>query len=245
MIFRVTNLFNYLINIIFTPHFWGVKIIVYVTIFNYAAYKNNKWTPTSGISKKFDQVFLSKSWVEKNIPEFNDDQEYDIEIAPDIIELKKNEKFRDDDDNIIEIEVRGVREFDKCYFKVKDIINGFSMPNLEIVLLNKNRGYKRDIDYKYFNIEKLIIDYKNKNKKTNKNKLKTVLFLTYDGLLRVLYVSRSGSAKNFRKWASETLFTIHLGKQDQKHKLVSKILEVSPETVKAVFNKSSTTLPHP
>ncbi|AGF85693.1 hypothetical protein QJ854_gp089 [Moumouvirus goulette] len=75
--------------------------------FIYAAFKNKKWNIKDGSNKRLDKVFFTIRWVEKNIPEFNDDIKYDIEMAPDIIELKDNEKFQDNEGNIIEIQVRG------------------------------------------------------------------------------------------------------------------------------------------
>ena len=51
-------------------------------------------------------------------------------MTPDIIELKKKEKFRNVNGNMIEITVRGEREFDKCYFLVKDIMEGFGLKSI-------------------------------------------------------------------------------------------------------------------
>jgi hypothetical protein len=41
--------------------------------------------------------------------------------------------------------------------------------------------------------------------------IKKELYLTYTDLLRVLFVSRSGKAHIFVKWASEILFTHQFG----------------------------------
>lgn len=69
------------------------------------------------------------------------------------------------------------------------------------------------------------------------------LFLTYQGMLRVLFTSRSGAANRFVKWATETLFAVHLGTDNQKNKLIGKMKGVDSKTVKEVFNKSSRKLP--
>ena len=63
-------------------------------------------------------------------------------------------------------------------------------------------------------------------KKTSKQKVTKELFLTYEGLLRVLFVSRSGVAHKFTSWATEKLFTIQMGTQKQKRTLASNILGV-------------------
>ena len=74
------------------------------------------------------------------------------------MKLKDEEKFTDCDGNIIEIETRGQRNYKKIYFKVKDVSAGFEMPRLQDAILNKDRGYQENIDYKYFVVQNPIID---------------------------------------------------------------------------------------
>jgi len=50
--------------------------------------------------------------------------------APDLLVLEDHEKFRDDNNTVFEVEVRGVREEDKIFFKGKDIERVFEMDNL-------------------------------------------------------------------------------------------------------------------
>jgi hypothetical protein len=69
------------------------------------------------------------------------------------------------------------------------------------------------------------------------------LYLTYNGVLKVLFNSRTGNAENFQKWASKTLFTIQLGKKEEKQKLASNLLGVHVNVVKQVFNKNISTIP--
>ena len=49
------------------------------------------------------------------------------------------------------------------------------------------------------------------------------LFLTYEGMLRVLFVSKNGKTRRFIKWATETLFTVQMGTIEQKNKIISSI----------------------
>jgi hypothetical protein len=76
-----------------------------------------------------------------------------------------------------------------------------------------------------------------------KNISKKELFLTFEGMVRLLYVSRSNNAQKFRSWATETLFAAKMGTNDQKNDLVSKVMGVSANTVKEVFKTSATTIP--
>uniref|UniRef100_A0A6C0LR55 Uncharacterized protein n=1 Tax=viral metagenome TaxID=1070528 RepID=A0A6C0LR55_9ZZZZ len=48
----------------------------------------------------------------------------------------------------MEIKVKGERKYDKCYFRMKDIMDGFDIKNLYTMDIN-------NIHYKYFYSEKL------------------------------------------------------------------------------------------
>uniref|UniRef100_A0A6C0HX92 Bro-N domain-containing protein n=1 Tax=viral metagenome TaxID=1070528 RepID=A0A6C0HX92_9ZZZZ len=201
----------------------------------YARHKDNKWVITDGKSFKFDKIFFIKSFVDK-IPEFkNDENNNEISKAPSIITLKDEEKFTDNDGNIIEIETRGERAVDKIYFKVKDVSDGFDMKNLQNDLIKSHTSYENDKDYKYFICEKKDNLLKKTSKQTTTKK---ELFLTYEGILRVLFVSKCGRANTFIKWATEKLFIIQMGTNEQKIKLRDS-LGVLPEVVKEVCKKST------
>jgi hypothetical protein len=229
----------------------------------YANTKLSEWKLTTADCKK-SQLLISKEWVDKfyfkietvtiqevversdelavveNVGITEETKEDVIEKAPPVLHLKDEEKFKDCDGNIIEIETRGVRHEDKIYFKVKDIMTGFGMPNLNIVLLNKDKGYERNNDYKNF-IREIRLT-KDEAKTTNK-KFKTTLYLTYEGLLRVLFVSRNKNATIFRKWATNKLFTIQMGSKEEKIKLGTDVLNISIKTYKAVFDTYASKFP--
>jgi len=81
----------------------------------------------------------------------------EIVEAPRIIHLNDNEKFKDVDGNIIEIETRGTKERNNIYFKVKDISFSFGMPNLNSILLHNNEfGYEINKHYKTFFIREAL-----------------------------------------------------------------------------------------
>ena len=157
--------------------------------------------------------------------------------APPIIHLSDAEKFHDVDGRVIEIETRGERHEDKIYFKVKHVSIGFEMPSLNHVLVNMEGGYKRGIDY---------ITFKRctQNVSKNTNKLSsTTLYLTYEGLLRVLFVSRNKNATLFRKWATQMLFTTQMGSNEQKVKLGTDLCNIPLKTYKAIFESHTSNFP--
>ena len=210
--------------------------------FIYARYVNNEWTHTEGKSAKYDKVLIRNiclDKIEKYINEINNTSivdENNIEKAPPIITLNDNEKFCDDEGYMLEIETRGIREHDKIYFKVKDVSEQFEIERLQDIIGMKNTKYIENVDYKYFNCEKL----NNVGKNTGKNKVKKELYLTYEGILRVLFVSRCGNAKNFINWATKTLFTIQLGTQQQKKKLSSDMLGIPIDDFNTIMLKPNT-----
>jgi len=212
----------------------------------YARIIDSQWKISDGKSAKIDKVLIRQDFI-KTINELQGENTIDdngIEQAPNIIELDNHEKFRDNEDNIIEIQTRGERKHDQIYFKVTDIANGFEMDNLQDIIIDKRKSYQENVDYKYF----ICLNPANSGKKTCKNIndkpiVKKELFLTYQGILRVLFVSRNNKTDKFIKWASETLFTVQMGSIEQKNKLVSNILGVNAKVIKEVFNTNTNTLP--
>jgi hypothetical protein len=204
-------------------------------IFGYI--KDNKWIKSTKTYQKA-KLLIKEDWVLNNVPKLMNEIieiNNNYEEAPEIFELDSNEKFKDEQGNIIEIEVRGERNYNKCYFKVKDISKGFEMPNLNTVILDKNTIYFKDIHYKNFIIKKINSVEHMTSKK--------YLFLTYNGILKVLFSSRSGNAESFQSWATEKLFTIHLGTNNMKEELASNLLGVNTRTIKEVFKTNSSKTP--
>lgn len=214
--------------------------------FIYARIVDGEWVENDGKSVKYDKVFVRKSYIDKIIILMNELENKDItdengiENAPEIIVLKDSEKFQDNDGNVLEIETRGKREFDKIFFKVKDVSEGFGIKKLQDIIIMNHTSYASEKDYKYFNCKNPnnvgIVTSKN-------NKISKELFLTYEGILRVLFVSKSGNAGKFIKWATEKLFTLQMGTEKQKKKMVADVLGVDLDTVVEVFDKNANTLP--
>ena len=157
--------------------------------------KGNTWIISNENYSKA-KILLHQQWVITNVPKMmtnknnNIDELYDVPPAPELLDIDDNEKFKDKNGNIIEIEIRGERNHKNCYFKVKDVSDGFNMPNLNSSLLHKTENnYEYNKHYKYFTVQKMGKIHINENKK--------YLYLTYLGMLKVLFASRSGNAESF------------------------------------------------
>jgi hypothetical protein len=180
--------------------------------------------------------------LDNEIESNNDEVENEpIEEAPGIIHLNDNEKFRDTDGNIVEIETRGTKNYNNIYFKLSHVSKGFNMTNLKLSILKKDRGYNRNVDYKTFLIAVEAVDNVYREN-TNKIK-KPSLYLTYSGLLRVLFVSRNKNVERFQDWAMKTLFTIQMGSTEERVRLGTSILNIPEKTYKAVFKKHANKFP--
>jgi len=175
---------------------------------------------------------------EEEVLEEENGHQQEVENAPPVLYLDDAEKFHDADGNVIEIETRGERDRKKIYFKVKDVSVGFGMPSLSKNILRHKyvdveNGYEYGLHYKAFK--------RVPSGETNKQEM--ALYLTYKGLLRVLFVSRNRNVDKFQDWAEEKLFTIQMGTKDQKMKLGAEVLNTSPRTLKAIFDKHAATFP--
>jgi hypothetical protein len=147
---------------------------------------SNKWN-LSNSEYKQAKLLITKKWVYDNLIMFkNNKTDEDLKIeamkAPLLIELKENEKFVDIDGNELDIEVRGTRDINNIYFKVKDISEKFVLGDVTKILLNHDSSFKIDIHYKLFKTQK--IKESNYIKKSQK-----LLFLTYRGLQKLIEVT--------------------------------------------------------
>jgi len=155
---------------------------------------NEEWNETDGKSKKLDKVLFKVEWCKLNIPELaeNDEVKHEIEEAPSIICISEDERANDETGFMSNIEMRGERVHDKCYFKVKDVMALFEMPNLnETIIDSRRNGYIENTHYKYFNC---IFENSNGKKKSKKE-----LFLTIEGMRRLAFCSRKFNHSVSRK----------------------------------------------
>jgi hypothetical protein len=212
-----------------------------VSDFKWGSKHKSGWKSCSADYPK-GKLLLKADWVHENVPKMvvDKDVKYEYEEAPAILHLKEHDKFKDVNGVALDIEVRGERHEDKCYFKVKDVSKAFDMDQLHHTIIeNRTNGFEEAIDYQYFTVQQ----YRPTTNDTSRKVYKKTLYLSYSGMLRVLFSSRSKNAHKFRKWATEKLFTLQMGTKEQKQSLVSDALGVTVEAVREVFKKSSTSVP--
>jgi hypothetical protein len=140
----------------------------------------NEWL-ISEDKYKSAKLFLTKEWTTNNLVIFKKDDdktEEDLKIeslkAPPILNITDNEKFVDIDGNKLDIEIRGTRNINDIYFKVKDVSDKFKLSNIKTILLNKDSSFKKKLHYKLFRVKYM------------KNKTQKILFLTFRGFLKLI-----------------------------------------------------------
>lgn len=172
------------------------------------------------------KLFISTEWADTHMksPEL-----------PPVLELHDNEKFIDEGGDIVEIECRGERKYNEVYFLAKDVSSAFSMPNLSSVITNKNRSGM--IENEHYTV------FVRKGSNNDKSRTNKHIYLTYKGILKILFSSRSGNACKFVDWASGTLFAHQMGTEQQKLEIAANALGVSLKAMKDVFGTSATNIP--
>lgn len=205
--------------------------------------KKNGWTLSSNQSKPSNKakLLLLEEWVKQNIPKMKPESEetkeaeYEYPELPALLYLENEEKFKDENGEVVEIETRGERTSTGVYFLAKDVSIAFEMPNLNKTLLDTRWEYNRDEHYKTFiDTNRDILNF-HMNKKQ--------LYITYKGMLKILFSSRSGKANSFVDWATETLFTAQMGTTGQREELVSGIIGIPAKSLRQVLKTSTTATP--
>jgi hypothetical protein len=202
--------------------------------YTYATFapKTNKWS-VSNDNVKSAKLLLEKTWVENNVPGFgNNDITLDLEMAPPILELKDEEKFKDDKGNIVEIETRGIKTFDGIYFYGKDVEKMLNINDISSLLKHESSSYIVYKHYKKFYRPSPV----NHGCKDNESNNHERIYLTYFGLVKMLITTQNRIAESFQKWALQTLFTVQMGSQEEKTILASKLLGCDINSVKSFLH---------
>jgi hypothetical protein len=106
---------------------------------------------------------------------------------PQELVLSDDEKFRDEDGTCIPIEVRGEREVEAIYFRASDVGKMLKLRSIRNIFL--------DSRYHEFDENVEFVRFKNPQENANKPFL---LFLTYIGLVRLLFIRKHPIAKAFQ-----------------------------------------------
>jgi hypothetical protein len=185
---------------------------------------------------KKDEKFEEKQYSKQNMIEKKKVDYDNIQDEPTLIVLEDKDKMKDENGIIMEIEMRGERKYNNIFLKVSDVGKVFGLDRVECKITHPNSNYEYGIHFVYFCTKvKGVVNYN--------VECKNVMYMTYKGLIKLLYNSRSKNADTFQDWAAKSLFTIQLGEQNYKNGLAANLLNVNIKIINEVFCKSKTTIP--
>jgi hypothetical protein len=221
----------------------------------YAMQKKNVWnlTANQAAPPTRSTLMLLAEWVVANVPKMQQRRDFGPSAledgsasasqsinasaspeAPPLLHLEPHEKFKNADGKIFELETRGSRTAMGVYFLGKDVAAAFEMPNLIRNMKDKETLYECGEHYTTF----ICVD-----KKSAKPTSKKFTFITYEGMIKILYSSHSSIAKTFRKWATDILFTHQMGATEKKEEIASAVLGVPVKSLRAVLKTSTRSVP--
>lgn len=187
---------------------------------------NNVLAITEKYSMKHGSIFITKELFDLT---FGDKPEK-LDPLPNLLEDEDLVFFKDKEGNEYHVEMRGERKYDKIYFKVNDLMNVFENKNLHDNIIDKRSSYIGNEDYHFFI---------NPDTGSSQEQAKKELFVSYNGLMKIINNSKKGIAKQFKKYIDEVVFSSFWGTQDQKIETCKKILNVDAEQLKSLMSKTS------
>lgn len=153
--------------------------------------------------------------------------------APPILEDKDLVFFKDENGVEYNVLMRGERTREGIFFKVKDVMKVCEIERLDERLVRvHSSSYSINEHYMWFMV---TLD-----EPPNVGNIQSrELYLTYNGLMRVLEVSRTGVGHKFKTWINDVVFAVAFGTNDQKSAVLARSLNVDAEHLKAIMNKTS------
>jgi len=199
----------------------------------FATYSKQRgvWSPALPENKKA-KVLISHDWAHNNLPKITGIQDtYKYKPLPSLLELSENEKFRDGQGNVHQVEVRGKKTKDGIRFKCKDVARVFEMDSID-------HHIQRMLDSSEYDI---FCSGGSTNwvepPEQNMGVYQASTYLTYNGLLKIIFASRSGTAYRFQDWATNIIYTAHLGRIDERLDVAASVIDTDVESMRMYFEE--------
>ena len=176
------------------------------------------------------KILISEDWVHSNVPMFTGDQDaYKFKPLPPLLELSESEKFRDEMGNVYEVEVRGEKTKDDIRFRWRDVAQLFEMKDdyLRHILIRT--------EYFVFCSDKA--EDSSALSEQNTGGQPTSTYLTYNGLLKIIFASRSGTAYRFQDWATNIIYGAHLGNTEERLDVAAAVVDTDVENMRRYFEE--------
>jgi hypothetical protein len=215
------------------------KIPIDAFIYGLFSNKDNVWCITIESVKKA-KVLIKKEWIDANMfkksSEGEDIMELNVDyaFAPEIIQLNDDEKFKDNDGIIMDIETRGEKNIDGILFDVKDVSIKFNAVNIIKYITDKDGDYTFNIHYKMFFVRH---HGSLSSKIPDKSRTNVKYFFTYWGIVKFLFSSRNANAEGFQRWVISKLFAHQMGSIEDKIEVIADSLKVSTKKATTMYKR--------
>lgn len=137
--------------------------------------------------------------------------------------LSDNEKFTDFSGDIVDIDVRGERAWDKLFFHKSELE--------EFVDIEFNEDeLERGIHVHSFDIKQSVATGTSRRKQTI---IESVDYITYAGLMKMMFAAKSPVGLRFQRWAAKRLFAAHFGGREDKMDAAAELLGIPSAMLRA------------
>jgi len=213
-------------------------------VISYGIRTRSGWNESTAAIRK-STLLLDKEWVDNNIATLlkkgvTNAAGRTYLPAPDILEMADDEKLCDDEGNIYEIEVRGERSVDKCYFKASDVETALKMKNITGTIQRTSSEHD-DVVYEYGKHYQTFIANTTSIDGTAGYR-HSIIYLTYWGFVQLLMTRRHPIAIKFQRWAVKTLFTVRHGTPETKQELAGELLGTNVDSIKSFLATDTSTV---
>ena len=166
-----------------------------------------------------------------------------LRAAPDPIVLEEHELFRGIEGQVVHVDVRGERNEEGIWFRCSDIEKLFEMENLQQHVDRFDEG----LDYEVFLLWHAPqlgghATIEQPAPVLRRRRVKAV-FLSFNGLMRVIYASHSTVAKRYRDWANRICFAGLFGSEEQRVNAAAEVVGVPTSSLKEVFEIAAVKVP--
>ncbi len=210
----------------------------------FASLRKGCWVESTAEGSTRAKLFLERTWVTALSTAQPDEQvtvaasslDTVYELAPPILHLTDAEKFKDNAGNVKEIETRGERQENRIFFLIKDVSFKLFADSdyVRKLITGSQTSFERGFDKDYVTMRSAANNPVSGRAGPN---IRPTMFLTYKGLVRVLNVSQSPTARSFRSWAAKILQTVQMGDEEDRLELASRVIGIDVKTVQSVLNK--------
>ena len=214
--------------------------------------RTDMWSPAISENKKA-KILISEDWVHTNLPKFTNNQvAYKYKPLPPLLELHEDQMFRDHHGDIHEVEIRGEKTKEGIRFKCEDVARVFEMESIDHHINRMLDSSEYEVFYSGMTGELPVMPEQNTAGNPTVCSAMTAqlvvmaeqntgnptsIYLTYNGLLKIIFASRSGVAYRFQDWATDILYAAHLGTTEERLDVAAAVVDTDVESMRKYFEE--------